>query len=752
MFEFLFKYPGSVFRKGDWVLLGSWPAWALFLCIVAGAVALAFTAWRQRGRTAGRVHGWRLAALWALQAAMLAIVLLMLWQPAITIASLKPQQNIVAVVLDDSKSMALNEDGSTRRDKVLNALNGGLLENLAKKFQVRLFRFSGGLERIEKLDVIKSEGNATRVGDNLAQVAAESATLPIGAIVLFSDGADNTGGVDLETVNALRRQRIPVHTVGVGREKFTKDIEVGDVQTSPRTLADSRLAAAVTLRQRGYTDQKARITVKSENATLHSQDIVLKAEGTMQTETVTFNAGAAGVKNLQVSVEPLQGEENPNNNRVSRLVNVENRKPRILYIEGEPKWEFKFIRRAMEEDRTLQLASMLRTTQNKIYRQGIATPTELETGFPSKVDDLFSYEAIIIGGVEAGYFTQTQIELLKQFVDRRGGGLLFLAGRGGLSEGGWHRSPLAEIMPVTLPDRRGTFHRDPAYVELTPAGRDSLICRLEENADKNMERWKKLPFLADYQEAGAPKAGAVVLVDAQVSGRKMPLLVTQNYGRGRVAVMATQGTWRWQMTQPLADKSHEMFWQQLLRWVVQDTPGHLVATTPKPVLADDPKVVLRAEVRDRNYLPAIDTKVTANIIGPGGVAEQVELLPDPVTPGTFVSEWRAEKPGAYVAEMVAKKGEEEQGRDVLNFRREDGVAENFGAEQNKELLQKLAMETGGRYYPVNNLGKLPEEISYSEAGITIRETKDLWNMPAVFLLLLLLRGSEWLLRRRWGVV
>jgi uncharacterized membrane protein len=752
MFEFLFKYPGSVFSKGDWVLLGSWPTWALFLCILAGAAALGFTAWRQRGRTAGRVQGWRLAALWALQAAMLAVVLLMLWQPAISVASLKPQQNIVAVVVDDSKSMGLNEDGSTRRDKVLKALQGGLLDDLAKKFQVRLFRFSGGLERIEKLDVIKSEGNATRVGDNLAQVAAESATLPIGAIVLFSDGADNTGGVDLETVNALRRQRIPVHTVGVGRETFAKDVEVTDVQTSPRTLADSRLAASVTLRQRGYTDQKARITVKSESATLTSQEITLKAEGTMQTETVIFNAGAAGVKNLQVSVEPLQGEENPNNNRVSRLVNVEARKPRILYIEGEPKWEFKFIRRAMEEDRTLQMASMLRTTQNKIYRQGIATPVELETGFPSKVDELFAYEAIIIGGVEAGYFTQTQMELLKQFVDRRGGGLLFLAGRGGLSEGGWHRSALAELMPVTLPDRKGTFHRDPAYVELTPAGRDSLICRLEENPDKNAERWTKLPFLADYQEAGSPKAGAVVLVDGKVSGRKFPLLVTQNYGRGRVSVMATQGTWRWQMTQPLADKSHEMFWQQLLRWLVQDTPGRLVSMTPKPVLADDSKVMLRAEVRDRNYLPAVDTKVMANIIGPSGTAEQVELLPDPVTPGTFVSEWRAEKPGAYVAEVVAKKGEEDQGRDVLNFRREDGVAENFGAEQNKELLQKLASETGGRYYPVNSLDKLPEEISYSEAGITIRETKDLWNMPAVFLLLLLLRGSEWLLRRRWGVV
>jgi hypothetical protein len=105
-----------------------------------------------------------------------------------------------------------------------------------------------------------------------------------------------------------------------------------------------------------------------------------------------------------------------------------------------------------------------------------------------------------------------------------------------------------------------------------------------------------------------------------------------------------------------------------------------------------------------------------------------------------------------VAEIVAGRDKEELGRDVAVFRREDGVAESFHTSQNRELLQKLAEETGGRYYSASNAGRLADEISYSEAGITTRETKDLWDMPVVFLLALLLRGSEWVLRRRWGVV
>ncbi|MBL8222165.1 MAG: VWA domain-containing protein, partial [Bryobacterales bacterium] len=271
MLEFLFKYPGTVFSKGNFVLLGAWPVWLLALLIVGGAVALGWPVWRKREATAGRAKGFRLAVLWLLQCGMLALLLLLLWQPAVSVSSLKPQQNIVAVMVDDSRSMGLQEEGKTRKDQVMGALNSGLLEQLGKKFQVRMYRFSGALDRVEKLEEITAQGNASRLGDNLSQVATESATLPVGAIVMFSDGADNTGGVDLETVSLLKRQRIPVHTVGVGREKFNKDLEITDVQMTPRVLADSRLSALVTLKQRGLKDQKARIAVKSGTSTLATQ-------------------------------------------------------------------------------------------------------------------------------------------------------------------------------------------------------------------------------------------------------------------------------------------------------------------------------------------------------------------------------------------------------------------------------------------------------------------------------------------------
>ena len=596
--------------------------------------------------------------------------------------------------------------------------------------------------------------HATHINAGLQQLAAETSELPVGAVVLLSDGAENSGGIDIETINALHNRRLPVHTIGFGKERPGHDLEIDDVVVAAKAMADSRMTATVSFHQFGYARQKAVLDVKDGDKLLASKEVMLDKDGAGQDETMFFNAGAAGVKSIGFALELLPGEENSANNAVTRLVDVSGEQKRILYVEGEPRWEFKFIRRAEAQDKGVDIVSMLRTTENKIYRQGIADPTELADGFPTKAEDLDKYQAIIIGSVEVGYFTPTQQELIREFVDKRGGGLLFLGGRFSLSEGGWGSSGLADLFPTFVGNEKGTFKRENATVALTAAGAESPITRIVDDRAANIERWRKLPYLNDYQDPGAPKPGATVLAQ-MMAGRTMPLLVTQSYGRGKTAVLATSGTWRWQMSSALDDPSHDLFWQQLLRWLAADSPGQVVATMPQQTLMDEGHVKLTAVVRDKEFTPAANAKVSAHVIGPDGLSEVVDLAPVPNTPGTFAMDWTAEKPGSYVAEVTANKvGTDggELGKDVVDFRREDGVAENFHTQQNRDLLQKLSEETGGRYWEQGELGRLPKEISYSEAGISVRDTKELWDMPAVFLVLLGLMSADWLLRRKWGVV
>ena len=762
MFELLFKYPSAVFRKGQFVLLGKWPAWLLVVVTGAAVVGLALLIrWRLQN-AAPEVRNWRAWAVWGMQSAFLALVLFLLWQPAIIVAELSSQQNIIAVVVDDSRSMSIaDSDGRPREAVAVAALEGGVLAGLRQRFQTRLYRLGSELTRVEGPEEIAPVEPATRIGDNLKRLATETSELPVGAIVLLSDGGQNTAGtggsgISRDALEALRNRRLPVHTVGFGREESSHDVEIEDVGMAANAITNSRIAATVSLTQRGYAGQPAKLTVRDGAKALAEREITLAADGRIQTEPLFFSAGAAGAKSLTFGIDPLPGEENPANNAVARPILVSDAKRRILYVEGEPRWEYKFIRRAEAEDPTVQLVSMLRTSENKIYRQGISDPGELAGGFPVRPEDLFGYAGIIIGSVDAGYFTPLQQELLREYVDRRGGGILFLGGRFSLSDGGWGASTLNDVLPTFLPSGNHNFHRNAATVELTAQGLDSPITQLLDDPGKNAQRWKKLTFLADYEDAGAPKPGATVLANLHAGRRKLPLLITQSFGHGRTAILATGGTWRWQMSEALGDPSHDLFWQQLLRWLVAESPGPVVASASERLLMDEGRIELRAQVRDQQFERAANAQVTAHIIGPDGTNALADLMPSENTPGLYQTEWTAEKPGTYVVEVTAESARGSQprelGRDVLTVQRENGVAENFHTEQNRRLLEQLASDTGGRYWKPSELKSLPRDISYSEAGISVHSTKELWDMPIVFLLLLGLPIAGWLLRRKWGVI
>jgi uncharacterized membrane protein len=752
MFEFLFKYPPAIFSKGKLVLLSPWPIWLFLVLILAAGAGLYWNMLRER--RAVLTHA-RSIAIWVAQTAMIAILLLMLWHPAISVARLRPQQNVVAVLIDHSRSMGIADDGKPRLIAAEETLETQLLPELSKKFQVRIYGIGRDAVRIDQPRSLVADDNATRISDSLRHIAAEAGTMPLGAIVLLSDGGDNTGGIDRDAISQLRQLRVPVHTVGYGPDHFDKDIEIVDVAAPARALAQSRVTARVAIRQHGFAGNKVTLSVRENGKLIAGQPVDLKPDAE-QSETILFNVGEAGAHSFQIGITPVAGEQNTQNNSVVRLVNVGQKKMRVLYVEGEPRWEYKFIRRALEDDPSIEVVSMLRTTQNKIYRQGIANPGELEAGFPAKAEELFKYDGLIIGSVEANYFSNDAQRMIRDFADKRGGGVLFLAGRFALADGGYAATPMAEMMPLRFSGEK-TWSRNFADITLTDAGRENVITRIEEDRAKNLERWKKMPQVANYAVMGTTKPGAVVLMNVAEPGhRPTPLLTIQNYGRGRVGLFATAGSWRWKMLQDHADKSHATYWSQLLRWLVTETPGEVVSSTPKQVLPDDTHVPLRVSVRDRNYDTVSGATVQTAITRPDGNAEVVDLKPDPLEPGTYTGEYTAEKPGTYIAETSARQTlnnvKTEYGSDTLTFRREDGVAENFGAAQNKDLLEKLSSDTGGNYYTPATAKRLPDEVAVSEAGITGHDNLDIWDMPILFLLVILIRGGEWILRRKWGVV
>ena len=323
MFQFFFKYPRLVFSRGELVLLSGWPRWLLGLLLVLTVGALAGLIRARLPQAAPSVRNWRAGVICLLQSSLAALLLDPAPAAGLVISQLEPQKNVIAVVIDDSRSMATTEDGSTRLQRAVKVLEGGVLTDLQKQFQTRVYTLDSKAKRLSSLDGLQADMPMTHISAGLKQLVEETSDVPVGAVVLLSDGSDNSGGVDRETITALRSRRIPVHTVGFGRVAMAQDVEIDEASVAPRALADSRLAATVRFHQHGYSGRKAMLRVHDGATVLASRAITLGADGAIQTEDVMFNAGKAGAKALRFSIDPLPGEENSSNNTVTRLVNVE---------------------------------------------------------------------------------------------------------------------------------------------------------------------------------------------------------------------------------------------------------------------------------------------------------------------------------------------------------------------------------------------------------------------------------------------
>lgn len=743
MFELLFKYSPWAYRAGELSFANPWPLWVLFALVAVGIAFFAFTLYRQKSR-----EWWQKLIIGTLQALLLATVLVMLWQPVLLVERVRDRENVVAVVMDASASMAHGEGEKSRLQESVAALQGGPLESLRKSFGVKLFSFSGPVQTLKQLDEIPPPGSQTKIGDALNTVLQTGATTPLSGIIILTDGGENGGTLSEERLAQIASFGVPVHTVGVGPETIPNDLELDSVTLADTAAPGEVLNAEVSIRH--SAKGKTRLRVYDGDKLLAANDVTLTSDAGVTTQTIAVPAGDPGVRDLRFTLDPLPNERNTINNTRTHVMDVTPHRRNILYVEGEPRWEYKFVRRAADTDQSLRLASMVRATPNRYYRQGIEKAEELASGFPKKTEELFAYDAVIIGSFEATALNPEQHEALKSFVDRRGGGLLMLAGRDGLSDGGWGLVPVAQTLPAQLATTDAkSFALTTGKAVLTEYGAESPITRLDDDPTKNLKAWNELPPFGDLEPVGKLKPGAVVLLGAKAGNKETPLLVWQHYGRGTTYLLTTGSTWRWKMRTDHKDERHYTFWRQLMHAVAQDAPPRLTLTTSAKVYDDQRRVPVNAELHDEKFEPLNDAAVALTVTSDDGVTQQVQMAPSGQGDGRYTAMVDAASTGLYKVAMVAKKGNTDVGQLETHFRRNDGVVEHFGTQQNRPLLQRIADSTGGRYWRLDQLGDLPEAMKYSKAGIVERQTLELWNLPAFFLLLLLLKLGEWLLRLRW---
>ena len=776
IFELLFKYRPVLFQEGELSLLAPWPAAA----VLAGVLALGLPALLSYRGARGRSRSSDRLALGLVRGAILAVLFLMVMQPSLVLTSVVPERNFVAILVDDSRSMTIaDEEEAPRAERALHLLDpaGPLIPALEDRFAVRTFRFASGAERVASVANLDFDGSRTRIGEALTAVQNELQGVPLSGIVVVSDGGDNADEAIGEALLPLRAASVPVFTIGVGSEEVEGDIQASRVDVPARALAGTSMMVNVMVDAHGYAGQRASLVVEDMGRIVTTEEIVLPEDGQPLVVPVAITLETEGTRELVFRIPELPGERVSENNELRASVQIRDRTEKILYFEGEPRHEVAFMLRAIRPDENIQVVLLQRTAENKFFRRNLDDPLELVEGFPTTREDLYRYRALVLGSIEASFFTHDQLEMIADFVSERGGTLLMLGGRRAFAEGGYLGTPLEDILPVALTEPVGNTPTDRlAFLRVapTPAGVNHPITRIAGDADESAARWDSLPPVSTTNPVTELKPGAIALLrgtpvpapradtdrgsaslpgDAFAGGENRIVMAFQRYGRGRSIVLAVQDTWLWQMHHAvsLEDQSHETFWRQLLRWIVAETPDAVEATAVEETVEAGEAVTIEATVLDAGFLEVNGADVNARITLPTGETRALPMEWTISDDGRYTAAFTPEMNGSYEIEVQAERDTTRLGSAATSVRVAPGTAEFRDPRQRRSLLERIADETGGRYYTPASAATLPEDIRFTGGGVTVTEERDLWDMPILFLLLAGLMGAEWIHRRRRGL-
>lgn len=763
-FEWLFKYPRHAYQQGELAFAGEIGVLWWTAAIVLLALSVVFSR---------RLAQWsvlRRVPIHLLQIAAIGVILALIAQPVLEVTRLAPGVNTVAVLFDSSASMGLpaasdsKADGRTRQ-QVAKDLVTRVVDQATGGAKTVLFHFDDRLARAESTEALEPRGARSRLVDALTDLATNYDEAALAAIVVLTDGAQNAG--DSTELEALAAAGVPVHPVAIGPAHIRGDVELLEFALPSRVSPDTELSARLVIRH--HDGQEVRVRVLAGESVLAAETLSLDPGTPVVTKDIPFATGPEGLKEITVELEPTTEDPLPGNNVRSRLLEVDRDRYRVLYLEGEPRWEFKFIRRTVAEDDDIDLVTWLRTTARKTYRQGTADPEELADGFPKSREALYRYDLVIIGSLPATALGDEQHDWLAAYVAERGGSLLALAGRRALADGGWDVKPLADALPVVL-ERRSGPDAPPSYaageygVRPTEQGLRSVLTDFGGNPEDRARNWQTLPLLADYHQIGALKPGATTILEALEGvyerrgtdivireGKPVPLLVTQVYGYGRSAVLATASTWRWRMRTPPDDQRHSVFWRQLIRHLA----GASLARQRLSVAVEGDSLDVRVGLKNQRFEPVQGTALMARITPPEGGAFEVPLSP---VPGAgFAETVPVRGPGVYRVDVDTTGTD--PGASPLTARA-DGLKalarvgtpnlEQFEATLNEALLLRIAEATGGRVWREDDVSGLGDAIAFGGAGVQERQQLPLWNAPILYVLLVLLKCAEWSLRRYWG--
>lgn len=732
--------------------------WWLAVVLLAGAAALAFVEYR---RPLSPLTRTRRAVLVALRVLTLLTIVLFLFRPAVVLPPATSLDASVAVLVDVSRSMRIaDEDGRPRVMRATTLLKNELLPGLSRRFAVELYRVGDGLAPADP-DRLSADARGSDLTAAVGAVRQRNRGRRVAGIVVLSDGGD-TGRAEGQQPGEAGP---PVFTIGIGSPGGPIDREILGVTAGEQHLDQASVDLVVTALSSGFGRTPFELRLLANGQVLETRRVVPRADRSPIEERFTVAPDPLGPTVYRVEIPSDEREAVTENNARTALVSPAGRKRRLLVIEGAPGFEHSFMKRAWARDSGLEVDSVVRKGKNAggkdtfLVQAGAGGSAALASGFPARREDLFSYDALILANIDGDSFTSAQLGLAAEFVAERGGGVLVLGGRSFASRG-LSGTPLEEVLPVELNDRRGGVLRASLVagqapllnrLAVTADGENHPVMRIGNSPDEARKRWAALPPLASSALVGGPRPGATVLaVTVGPDGGLHPVVAVQRYGRGRSMIFAGEASWRWKMMLASTDRTHEFFWRQAARWLASTTPDPVAISIPDSVEPGD-VASMTIDVRDAAFAPVPAAAVDVSLTAPGGEGQSLTPGRADAARGRFSATARPGRAGLYRIHAEARRGTTLLGM-ADRWMYVGGADREFADPRlNEDVLRRLARRSGGQYLPAADASRVVSLLESGVAQHAAPELRDLWHGPWAFALVVALLSAEWILRRRSGL-
>lgn len=812
----------------------------LWIAVVLATTVSLLALWSYLGRRRMTASGFAAMLLKCVAVAALAFCLL---EPQVRIERPRRGANILAVIVDSSRSMQIRPSGSTHsRAEALRPwlkTESEWQTRVAQDFEVRRYRFDQHLQSVTELEELDFTGQRSALASSLDTLQSRFAQRSVAGALLFTDGLATD---DVARVLQKGVFPFPLYPVIESAARSLRDISLSQtsVSVSPFELAPARVEASLAVQGLSGRDvvvslldadgnslEQQRITVdvdpfeskvrfQFQPSEPGLQFVELRAQLASElaavakatsTDVVHSNSRLAtsnpmrsvGPHSPSAATQPRSMDLNRTeivsrvevstaNNRCVLAVDRGGGPYRILYVSGRPNWEYKFIRRALEEDIELQFHALIRIAKKEakfsfgdrvvesanplkagfsddeetveqydepvLLRIGEGAAEALQAGFPSGAEDLFAYHAIILDDVEARFFTQQQMLLMRQFVAERGGGLLMLGGQESFLGGGYRDTPIGEVLPVYLRGEESAEDKTQAVrYRLTRGGALEPWLRLRTVQADEAKRFEEMPEFLTWNVVSGTKPGSELLAElSRGSGGSQPALVSQRFGRGRTLALLVGDFWRWSMRRASLDTDDlSQNWRQIARWLTSDVPRRVQIEIVPPTDPQQPHR-LNIVLRDAGFQPLDNANVRLTVTEPDGRVVEVQAQPDSVRRGHYVADYWSALDGGYRCE-IESTGPDGQSLEVLQsgWTAQPSVAEFARVEPDTALLERLAQASGGEVVELNNLDSFVTSLPTRRVPQTEVRIEPLWHQPWLIALAIGCLCLEWGLRRWKGL-